>query len=297
MENKKLVIAAGHYLGTAGKRTPDGIKEWTLNNAVCNFIEEYLKEYNVEVIRVDDTTGKTAITLAERVKATNKIKPDLFIEIHHNALKGQWGTHTGTEVYSHTNGSSEDKKVAKLLAPKIAKETGLKNRGAKTMALQVLTCSSKIPAVLCEGGFMDSTIDNPVITSEKGQRAYAKAVADGVIEYLKLEKVETVNITAIDKKKIKLVTDCSLYEISTGKSIKAYTEGTIIDNIVAVAEYKGNKYNMTEYSFSNESYNGFNVNDCEDYVEPTEESKEEQIVEEKKHWIIRLIEFILDLFK
>lgn len=190
MSNKKIALAAGHYLGTPGKRTPDGVKEWTLNNAVCNYITEYLKDYNVEVIRVDDVTGKTAIILAERVKATNKIKPDLFMEIHHNGLKGKWGNHTGTEVYSHTNGSEEDKKVAKLLAPKISKETGLKNRGAKTASFEVLTCKANIPAVLCEGGFMDSKIDNPIITSEKGQRAYAKAVSDGIIEYLELKKSE-----------------------------------------------------------------------------------------------------------
>lgn len=188
MANKKLVLDAGHYLGTAGKRTPDGVREWTLNNKVCEYIGEYLKDYNVKIYRVDDTTGEKAIDLAERVKKTNKINPDIFVSIHHNGLKGKWGNHTGTEVYSHTYGSAEDKKIAKLLAPKISKATGLKNRGAKTAQFEALTCKASIPAVLCEGGFMDSTIDEPVITSEKGQRAYAKAVADGVIEYLKLEK-------------------------------------------------------------------------------------------------------------
>lgn len=288
MENKKLVIAAGHYYGTAGKRTPDGVREWTLNNAVCNFIAEYLQGYNVEITRVDDTTGKTAITLAERVKKTNKINPDLFIEIHHNAYNGKWNDVTGVEVYSHTQGSAEDKKVAKLLAPKIAKETGLKNRGAKTMALQVLTCKATIPAVLCEGGFMDSKIDNPVITSEKGQRAYAKAVADGVIEYLKLERV--IEIEPIEKKSIILINDAELYDIVAGKSVKNYTKGTIIENIVAIASYKENKYYITEYSYTNKAYNGFKVTDCEEYKQPV-------TIENNKHWLIRLIEFILDLFK
>lgn len=191
MANKKLVLDAGHYLETPGKRTPDGVREWTLNDKVCKYIGEYLKDYNVKIYRVDDTTGEKAIDLAERVKKTNKINPDIFVSIHHNGLKGKWGNHTGTEVYSHTYGSTEDKKVAKLLAPKIAKETSLRNRGAKVKALGVLTCNANIPAVLCEGGFMDSKIDNPVITSEDGQRAYAKAVADGIIEYLKLEKKES----------------------------------------------------------------------------------------------------------
>lgn len=212
MANRKLVLAAGHYLGTPGKRTPDGVREWTLNNKVCKYIGEYLKDYNVKIYRVDDTTGKKAIDLAERVKKTNKINPDIFVSIHHNGLKGKWGNHTGTEVYSHTYGSAEDKKIAKLLAPKISKSTGLKNRGAKVKALGVLTCNANIPAVLCEGGFMDSTIDNPVITSEKGQRAYAKAVADGVIEYLKLEKKQTSAETETENVETKPVVDNTIAE-------------------------------------------------------------------------------------
>lgn len=187
---KKLVLDAGHYLETAGKRTPDGVREWTLNNAVCKYIAEYLKNYKVEIHRVDDATGKKDVTLAQRVSKTNKIKPDAFVSIHHNAYNGKWNNVTGTEVYHHTNGSNEDKALAKLLAPKIATETGLKNRGVKKAQFAVLTCNANIPAVLCEGGFMDSKKDNPVITSEKGQRSYAKAVADGIIEYLKLEKQE-----------------------------------------------------------------------------------------------------------
>lgn len=222
MSNKKLVLAAGHYLGTPGKRTPDGVKEWTLNNAVCNFVAEYLKGYNVEITRVDDTTGKKAITLAERVKKTNKINPDIFMEIHHNAFNGKWNNATGTEVYSHTYGSAEDKKIAKLLAPKISKATGLKNRGAKTAQFEVLTCKASIPAVLCEGGFMDSKIDNPVITSEKGQRAYAKAVADGVIEYLKLEKKQTSAETKTENVETKPVVDNTITERETN-----LTENTV----------------------------------------------------------------------
>lgn len=326
MANKKLVLAAGHYLGTPGKRTPDGVKEWILNNAVCNYIVEYLKGYDAEIYRVDDITGKTAITLAERVKLVNKIKPDLFIEIHHNGLKGKWGNHTGIEVYSHTNGSAEDKKVAKLLAPKLAEETGLRNRGAKVKALEVLTCNANIPAVLCEGGFMDSTIDNPVITSEKGQRAYAKAVADGVIEYLELEKKEEpkkLEIATIDKMTIKLKVDTNLWDLNfdkpaNAKSIKQYKKGDTIENIVAIATHPcGSKYYMTEYSYKNNIMNGFNVVDCEKHIETSAETpaeipiesgqitetpiespvKDGQNTEKTKNTLLKILEMLIELIK
>ena len=186
--SKKIVLDAGHGYNTAGKRTPNGIREWSLNNAVCNYIAEYLKEYDVIITRTDDTTGKTDISLSRRVERINSINPDIFISIHHNAYNGKWGTHGGIEVYSHTQGTATDKKLANIIAPLLAKETGLKNRGPKTMQLAILGCKTSIPAVLCEGGFMDSTVDNPIITSEKGQRAYAKAVVNGIVEFLKLNK-------------------------------------------------------------------------------------------------------------
>jgi hypothetical protein len=45
-----------------------------------------------------------------------------------------------------------------------------------------------IPSILIEGGFMDSLIDYPIITLESGQRAYAQAVTNVCISYLKLQK-------------------------------------------------------------------------------------------------------------
>lgn len=186
---KVLVLDAGHGLNTSGKQTMNGskgvIKEWTLNNNVCNKIQAILKDYDVTIHRTDDTTGKTDISLSERVKRCNNYKPDLFVSIHHNAASAT--TATGTEVFWHTKGTAEDKKVAGIIAPKLASKCGMKNRGVKTAEFTVLTC--KATAVLVEGGFMSTASDYEIITSDKGQQAYAEAVAESIIEYLGLKKV------------------------------------------------------------------------------------------------------------
>ena len=93
---------------------------------------------------------------------------------------------TGTEVYWHTKGTAEDKKLANIVAPKLASKTGLRNRGVKTASFAVLTCNAT--AILCEGGFMDTANDYAVIISDKGQQAYADAVVEGLVEYLGLTK-------------------------------------------------------------------------------------------------------------
>lgn len=183
-----LVLDAGHGLSTPGKQTMNGkygiIKEWELNNKVLLYIMEYLKDYVITIYRTDDPTGKTDIDLLERVKRCNAYGPVLFISIHHNAGGG-----TGIEVYWHTKGTQEDKKIAEIVAPKLAAETGLRNRGVKQEEWTVLTC--KATAILVEGGFMDTTSDYEYMCTEKGQQAYAKAIADSVIEYLSLAKKDT----------------------------------------------------------------------------------------------------------
>ena len=191
MANKILVLDAGHGLNTAGKRTLNGsrgvVHEWTMNNNVCNKIANILKDYNVTIYRTDDTTGKTDVSLSERVKRCNNYNPHLFVSIHHNAVGvSSWSTATGVETYWHTYGTASDKKVATLIQGKLASKTGLRNRGVKQAQFAVLGC--KATAILVEGAFMDSSIDYDYITSDKGQQAYAEAVAEGIIEYLGLTK-------------------------------------------------------------------------------------------------------------
>ena len=190
MANKILVLDAGHGLNTAGKRTLNGsrgvVHEWTMNNSVCNKIANILKDYNVTIYRTDDITGKTDVSLSERVKRCNNYNPHLFVSIHHNAVGvSSWSTATGVETYWHTYGTASDKKVATLIQGKLASKTGLRNRGVKQAQFAVLGC--KATAILVEGGFMDGG-DYDYITSDKGQQAYAEAVAEGIIEYLGLTK-------------------------------------------------------------------------------------------------------------
>ncbi|CUN12587.1 N-acetylmuramoyl-L-alanine amidase [Turicibacter sanguinis] len=210
-----LVLDAGHGLTTAGKQTMNGkygiIKEWELNNKVLLYIMEYLKDYAITIYRTDDPTGKTDIDLLERVKRCNAYGPVLFISIHHNAGGG-----TGIEVYWHTKGTQEDKKIAEIVAPKLAAETGLRNRGVKQEVWTVLTC--KATAILVEGGFMDTTSDYEYICSEVGQRVYAKAIADSVIEYLALEKkvVEQKPVQEENQSTSTTTTDNKWYQVVVG---------------------------------------------------------------------------------
>ena len=49
----KIAIDVGHGLNTPGKQTPDGIKEWTLNDKVRDKVVDYLSDYDCEIIHTD----------------------------------------------------------------------------------------------------------------------------------------------------------------------------------------------------------------------------------------------------
>lgn len=190
----KIGLDAGHGLRTAGKQTPDGIKEWEINDKVRDKEVAILKDYNVDIIHTDNDEGNIDEGLTSRRVMYVNQNVHAFVSNHHNALDGKWGKHKGVEVYVDKNATAEDLRLATLIYEKLVKYTGLEGRGIKRANFTIIN-QNKIPACLVEGGFMDSTIDHPIITSEKGQEAYARAVAEGLIEFLGLTKKAAVSNT------------------------------------------------------------------------------------------------------
>lgn len=183
----KIGLDAGHGLKTKGKETPNKIKEFTLNDKVCDKITSILKDYDCEIIRTDNNEGNVDEPLSERLSRYKKENVSVFVSIHHNAYKGEWNNATGVELYVDNNPTSKDMQLAQCIYSKLVEYTGLKGRGIKKCNFYVINQNS-IPAVLVEGGFMDGKSDYKYITSSLGQEAYAKAVAHGLIEFLNLKK-------------------------------------------------------------------------------------------------------------
>ena len=187
MATKLIGLDAGHGLNTAGKQTPTGIKEWTLNDKICDYVADYLKEYDVDILRTDNNEGVKDEALAQRVKTYLDAGVVAFASCHHNAFTADWNNATGVEVYVDNKATEDDLEFAEIVYNKLVKYTGLRGRGIKRADFTVIN-QNKVPAILIEGGFMDGTNDYKIITSEKGQKAYAQAVAEGFIEFCKLEK-------------------------------------------------------------------------------------------------------------
>ena len=185
--SKIIALDVGHGLNTPGKQTPDGIKEWTLNDKIRDKVVEKLERYDVSFLFPDNNEGNTDEGLTTRRAMYINGHANAAVSLHHNAFTGNWNDATGVEVWVDRNATDKDLELANIIYNKLVAYTGLKGRGVKRANFTVIY-QNQIPAVLVEGGFMDSNIDYKVITSDQGQDAYARAVAEGLIEFCNLEK-------------------------------------------------------------------------------------------------------------
>lgn len=188
----KIALDAGHGMQTPGKRSPDDEREWSFNNKVLIACIEHLATYKgVYIRRLDDPSGKTDVPLNTRTDKANQWGADVLVSIHHNANTGKWGNHGGVETYVQEKTASEaSKDLAALIQPRIVKAMGLANRGVRTKNLH-MTRESKMPAVLTEGGFMDSNIDIIPMRSDAKLKAQGEAIAEGLAAYFGLKKKPT----------------------------------------------------------------------------------------------------------
>jgi hypothetical protein len=94
----------------------------------------------------------------------------------------------------------------------------------------------------------------------------------------------TLRISDITNKKVKLIRDANLWDLSFttwagAKSVKTLPAGTIVE-VSALAKHPlGGSYYLSEYSYSRGVGNGINVKDCEDYVDVVAPPKDTSVVQ------------------
>lgn len=239
MSMYKIALNAGHGLNTAGKRClasldPNETREWQLNSRICNKIEDKLKSYDgYELIRLDDTTGKTDVALKTRTNKANEFGADFYLAIHHNAgVNG--GNGGGVMSFVYTKASAQSKEWQKELYNAIIKNTGLKGNRATPITSANLheVRESKMPAVLIECGFMDSATDVPIILSD----TFAEQVANACVEVL----IEKGGLTkkVVETPKVETPTPAPIETPIVTSNIK---EGDIVKVNEGAKDYNGKK--------------------------------------------------------
>lgn len=191
----KIAYGAGHRLVTAGKEfpaetDPSRTKEWVVNDRVARYFAEAAAQYEgVELLRVDDPEGIAPISVAERNKAANDWGADFCLSIHHNSA-GRIFSGGGVVAYVGPGVDALTKSYQRALYDAVIAATGLKGNRANPLATANLAmCNGTIaPAVLMELGFMDSTVDAPIILTDAFSKAAGYALMDGIAAVAGLTK-------------------------------------------------------------------------------------------------------------
>lgn len=191
MEEIKVGYVAGHGLHTPGKETPNGEKEWSFNDKVARAFHKELSQYEGIVLkRFDDPTGQRDVPLQERTDGANAWGADYYFSFHHNALRGVWGTHSGVESYIYDYAQAGSIALAEAIHPALVKAYGLPDRGIKRENLHDVR-ETTMPAILTEGGFMDSTIDIHKLRDDKVLENAGILIAQAFAKFVGRSKVAT----------------------------------------------------------------------------------------------------------
>ena len=190
----KIAFCAGHYLNTPGKRLPKALdpnetREWVLNNRIADHFGTAAAAYeDVVTYRTDDMTGKTFVDIPERTAQANKWGADLYIDIHHNAA-GKIFSGGGVEIFCYP-GSTEGRMYRDAIYAAVIAAGGLKGNRAQPLREKAFDSLSmtNMPAVLIEFGYMDSTVDAPVILTDAYAKKVAYATMDAIAELKGLKK-------------------------------------------------------------------------------------------------------------
>lgn len=224
--SKKVFIGVGHGGSDSGAVKYIIEKEYTLK--VAKLVAEYLKARGVEYKL--SRTADVDTDMNSKVKMCNDYKPDLVIDIHFNAGGGK-----GFEVYRYSGGGTSLTLANNINAEvkKIMSSRGVKTRlGSNGKDYFAIIRDTNAPAVLLEGGFVDSKSDADFIKAN--YKKLAEAYAKGILKTLGIE----------DKPKALPILETSGYKKGDNT-----IGGLALKELLLLAKKVGiNKYNVDENS-------------------------------------------------
>lgn len=171
----RVVVDAGHGGKDQGAER-GGILEKDLNLRVAHKLRQALEARGVKVTMTRDTDR--FLELRQITEITNRLNPDLFVSVHHNASVNP--AIYGIETYYYT---PQSRMLADKVHQKLINQVGAPDRGVRKAMFYVIH-HTQTPAILCEVGYVSNAQELREVADEARQEAEARAIADGVVAYL-----------------------------------------------------------------------------------------------------------------
>lgn len=171
---KTVVIDAGHgghdRGGGPGQRIPE--KPYALD--VAQRVRRILAGAGYKTVMTRD--GDYFVTLGQRVRIANSYRGAIFVSIHFNSAQREGAN--GIETYYY---SAKSAKLAAAIHARMVKAAGTEDRHVRRRGFYVIR-HAKVPAVLCECGFLTNRAEARRITGSADYRQrLAESIARGVM--------------------------------------------------------------------------------------------------------------------
>lgn len=178
-----VVVDAGHGGHDTGNSNEKEIV-LKISNALATYSNDKIK---IIQTRSDDKF----LTLSERAKIINNLKPDLFLSLHCNTSKNS--LKSGVEVYysSKQNNYKESFGYGWLLMNQQLENKVFTNGDMKEANFFLLK-NVTVPGIFMELGFLSNEKDRQKLSSSKGQEDMVKAIYEGLLEIR--EKKELIEL-------------------------------------------------------------------------------------------------------
>lgn len=178
LAGKSFYLDAGHGGKDSGAVNDNfGLHEKIAALDVCLYLGEILE--NQGAIIFYSRESDTYPSLTARANDANSKNVDAFISIHLNSADNKSASGIETLVYGL-------KGIAYELATKVQNNmvevTGWKNRGVKARHELTVLKKTKMPAILCEIGFISNDEQAKELFKQEIQKKIANAIANGIIE-------------------------------------------------------------------------------------------------------------------
>ena len=208
-----VLLDPGHGGIDGGAESADGECEKNINLNICFKVRDILDQNGIRVVMTRESDcglysdGKSSIRakktedLRARLDMSYKLKPDAFVSVHLNSYREDRSVF-GAQAFYTAEGDEGICEMSRVLAEKIQAllVSYIENGNTRTAMAKgdvLLMKEARYPTVIVECGFLSNAEEAELLQTDEYQDTVSRAIADGILGYLGIEKKEFSNIIKI----------------------------------------------------------------------------------------------------
>ncbi|PSF39229.1 N-acetylmuramoyl-L-alanine amidase [Aphanothece hegewaldii CCALA 016] len=176
-----VILDPGHGGKDPGAIGIGGLQEKDIILPISQMVSQILEQQGIQVMMT--RSSDYFVSLEGRTNMANRAGASLFVSIHANSMGAGRPDVSGLEVYYFG-----DRRLSDTIYRSIVRSVNVKERGVRRARFYVLR-NSKMPSTLIEVGFVTGQEDAAKLRNSNYQRQMADAIARGVIEYIRQNRL------------------------------------------------------------------------------------------------------------